>query len=76
MKPTDSDILDPFTERRLVRFAKDFRTEKAQLPTLRDLEATGFSKRQIDSAVKKGALVELYVTLTTGAVVKGYKIPG
>lgn len=75
MKHPDSDNLDPFTERRLIRFARDFRAQKAELPTLKDLESAGFSKRQIELALRRNVLVELYVTLTSGAVVKGYKVP-
>ncbi len=65
--------LDPFTLKRLARFAETFRDKKAQLATLKDFEAEGFEKAVVDQAVKDGFLVELYVTMTTGAVVKGYK---
>ncbi len=65
--------LDPFTFRRLARFAQAFRDSKAQLPTLNDFEAEGFEKSVVARAVKEGFLVELYVNLTSGAVVKGYK---
>lgn len=75
MKHPDSDNLDPFTERRLTRFVEAFRAEKAELPTLKDLETAGFTKRQVELALKRKRVVELYVTLTTGAVVKGYKVP-
>jgi hypothetical protein len=64
---------DPFTLKRLVRFAESFRERTATLPTLKDFEADGFDKALVDGAVKKGLLAELYVTLTSGAVVKGYK---
>jgi hypothetical protein len=64
---------DPFTLRRLTRFAETFRATKALLPTLKDFEEAGFGKELVDQAVKKELLVELYVNLTSGAVVKGYK---
>jgi hypothetical protein len=65
---------DPFTFHRLCRETKRYRDAHATLPTLRDLEALGFSKDVVDAAVKAGHLVELYVPMTNGALVKGYKI--
>ncbi len=65
--------LDPFTLRRLARFAQTFRDKNAQLPTLADFEAEGFEKSVVAQAVKEEFLLELYVNLTSGAVVKGYK---
>ena len=65
--------LAPFTLRRLTRFAETFRDKKAQLPTLKDFEEGGFDKSVVAQAVKEECLVELYVNLTSGAVVKGYK---
>lgn len=67
---------DSFTTKRLVRFTGEFRARHARLPTLRDMEENGFAKELVDHAVKERRLVELYVTLTTGAVVKGYKVSG
>ena len=64
---------DSFTIKRLVRFTSDFRDRLARLPTLRDMEENGFSKELVDHAVKEKLIVELYVTLTTGAIAKGYK---
>ncbi len=64
---------DTFTLRRLVKFACDFRERKGQYATLRDMEDNGFAKEVVDHAVKEKLVEELYVTLTTGAVVKGYK---
>lgn len=66
---------DPFTLRRLAKFAEDFRAQNGVLPTIKDFESRGFSKEQVDQAVRAKALVELYVTLTSGAVAKGYKVP-
>ena len=57
----------------MVRFAEDFRNRQGQLATLADFEKNGFPKIWVETAVKKKLLAELYVTLTTGAVVKGYK---
>lgn len=65
--------LDPFTLRRLSKFAQTFREKKATLPTLKDFEESGFDKGVVAQAVKEEFLVELYVNLTSGAVVKGYK---
>lgn len=65
--------LDGFTLKRLAKFAETHRGKTAQLPTLKDFEGAGFGKAVVDQAVKDGFLVELYVTMTSGAVVKGYK---
>lgn len=59
---------------RLCREVLRHREVHATLPTLRDLEKAGFSKDIVDGAVKAGRLVELYVPMTTGALVKGYKV--
>lgn len=66
-------MLDTFTRQRVLRFADSFRNRTAQLPTLKDFEAAGLDKKIVQNAVKEGSLSELYVTLTNGAVVKGYK---
>jgi len=65
--------LDTFTLRRLTRFAREFREKQATLPTVRDFDEAGFSKATVDAAVRAGKLTEIYVTLTSGAIVKGYK---
>jgi hypothetical protein len=65
--------LDPFTRRRLQKFLLDFRQNKGQLPVLSDCEKAGFDKTTMDQAVKEKLAGEFYVTLTTGAIVKGYK---
>lgn len=65
--------MDLFTRRRVRKFVETFRQGEAQLPTLKDFEAAGFPKEQVARMVRDEILVELYVTLTTGAVVKGYK---
>jgi hypothetical protein len=66
--------IDPFTARRLERFITDFRTESGRLPTLAHLEDAGFPKATVQSALKAGLIEEFYVTLTSGSVVKGYKL--
>ena len=65
---------DSFTIRRLCREVERHRAAAETLATLRDLEALGFPKDVVDAAVKAGHLVELYVPMTTGAMVKGYKV--
>ena len=65
--------LDLLTRKRLQRFIDEFRRAKAQLPTQRDLESGGFTRDQVDQALREKAIDSLYVTLTTGAVVKGFK---
>jgi len=66
--------LDPFTQRRLIRFIGDFRARQGQLPTLKDLEANGFSAPLVDQAERSQVIEKFYVTLTNGSVVKGYKV--
>lgn len=68
--------MDPFTKRRITAFAERFRTQNAVLPTLQDFESAGFPKELVDRAVRDEILVELYVTLTNGTIVKGYKNSG
>ncbi len=65
--------LDSFTLHRIIRFARTFRESRGQLPTGADFEKEGISSEQLDRAVKEQALEQLYVTLTNGAIVKGYK---
>jgi hypothetical protein len=66
--------IDPFTRRRLEKFVTDFREHSGVLPTLSDLAKAGFDKQKVDSAIKDQILVEFYVTLTSGTVLKGYKL--
>ena len=66
--------LDPFTARRLTRFIEDFRRSQGTLPTLQDFEKAGMSRELVDRAVKHQLIEQFYVTLTSGTVVKGYKI--
>ena len=65
---------DPFTLRRLEKFIEDYRVRTGQLPTLQDFETGGFAKAVIDPLVRDELLVQLYVTLTNGTIVKGYKL--
>jgi hypothetical protein len=66
--------LDLFTERRILKFIGDHRAQQGSLPTLKDLDAAGFSKEIVDAAIKQELIEMFYVTLTNGSVVKGYKI--
>ncbi len=70
-KPTRK--IDPFTVRRLERFIGDFRARSGQLPTVRDLGEAGFDETTVDQAVRDDILEQLYVTLTNGTILKGYK---
>ena len=70
-KPTQK--IDPFTVRRLGRFIEEFRARTGQLPTVRDLGDGGFDEDLVDRAVRDEILEQLYVTLTNGTVLKGYK---
>lgn len=66
--------LDPFTLRRITRFIEEFRKAQGVLPTLKDFEASGLDRAAIDQAEREGAVEKLYVTLTNGTIVKGYKV--
>ena len=44
------------------------------LPTLADLARAGFDKSKVDDAIHDKIIVEFYVTLTNGTILKGYKI--
>ncbi len=66
--------LDAFTSRRLTRFIGAHREGSGQLPTLKDLAAAGFEKSVVEAALKDGVIEEFYVTLTSGTIVKGYKV--
>jgi hypothetical protein len=66
--------MDPFTKRRLTRYIEEFRSNQGQLPTLKDLEAIGFDGDRVKEALKEKVIEEFYVTLTSGTIVKGYKL--
>ena len=66
--------LDPFTQKRLLRFIEGFRGAQGELPSLNDLAEAGFDKEQIKAAIKASLIEEFYVTLTNGSIIKGYKI--
>ncbi|MDR3607297.1 MAG: hypothetical protein P4M08_07950 [Oligoflexia bacterium] len=66
--------LDPFTSHRLKKLIPEFRQRTGQLPTRQDLEENGFSSTQIDAAVKDKLIEPFYVTLTSGTIVKGFKL--
>ena len=65
---------DAFTLRRLEKFIENFRAREGQLPTLNDLDRAGFDSGAVKAALKEERIEEFYVTLTTGSVVKGYKL--
>ena len=66
--------LDPFTQKRLLKFIEEFRSRSGVHPTLQDLGATGFDRDCVDQALRQGLIEQFYVTLTSGTVVKGFKI--
>lgn len=66
--------LDLFTRRRLVRFVEDFRIRTGQLPTRQDLRDGGFDEERVKQALKEKVIEEFFVTLTSGTIVKGFKI--
>ncbi len=66
--------IDPFTARRLTKFIEEFRQNSGVLPTLQDFDRAGFSRDLIDQGVRQELIEQFYVTLTSGTVVKGYKV--
>ena len=44
-------MLDPFTEKRLLKFLSDHRAKTGQLPTLKDFDLAGFSGDAIKDAI-------------------------
>ncbi len=67
-------MTDPFTLKRLQTFVAELRKKSGALPTLKDLDAAGFSKETVEAAKKKKLIEEFYVTLTNGNIVKAFKI--
>lgn len=78
MKPSsilrNRGTLDVFTQRRIKKVILDHRKKYAEWPTLKDLEKSGFSKTEIELGVKEKWIVQLYVNMTSGAVVKVFKV--
>ena len=66
--------MDEFTRARLVRFTEHHRFHTGELPTLQDYEKGGFSREQVELAVKSEILEQFYVTLTNGTIKKGFKL--
>ena len=64
---------DPFTLRRIHKLIEEHRARTGALPTLQDFEKSGIPREAVDAAVRAGELERLYVTLTNGTIVKGYK---
>jgi hypothetical protein len=66
--------MDSFTQKRLVKFVGDFRAKSGTAPTLKDFEQAGLSKELVEDAVHKDILEMFYINLTSGSVVKTYKL--
>lgn len=66
--------MDTFTKTRIKKTISEHRKKHAQLPTLKDLEKYGFSKKEIETGIKEKWLEQLYINMTTGAVVKVFKV--
>lgn len=66
--------LDPFSKARLCREINEFREKNGTYPTLKDLSQVGFSKKEIQTAVAQKVIVQIYVNLTNGSTVKGFKV--
>ena len=66
-------MVDPFSLKRLKKFVEEFRARTGQYATQRDLESANFDGETLKAALKKKVVQELYVTMTSGAVVKVFK---
>ena len=66
--------LDQITKRRILNFIRGFKTKTGELPTFRDLEEGRFGEDIVKQAVKDGLIEELFVTLTSGTIVKGFRV--
>ncbi len=66
--------MDSFTKRRLIKFVTDFRAKSGTPPALKDFEAANIPRELVEEAVKAGLLEMFYVNLTTGSVVKTYRL--
>ncbi|MCM2278082.1 MAG: hypothetical protein NDJ89_08395 [Oligoflexia bacterium] len=66
--------MDLFTRRRIARFIEDHRARSGQLPTFQDFEKAGIEKTLVKDAIREKLVEEFYLTLTNGAVVKGFKV--
>ena len=66
--------MDPFTQKRLVKFVSELRSKTGELPTITDFEKSGFTRDHVKAALKLGLIEEFYVTLTSGTIKKGYKL--
>ena len=66
--------MDPFTQKRLMKFVVEHRAKTGELPMLTDFEKGGFAREQVKRAEKLGLIEEFYVTLTSGTIRKGYKL--
>jgi len=66
--------VDTFTKNRIKKVISDHRKSYGQLPTLKDLKNQGFAKKEIEVGIKEMWLEQLYVNLTSGAVVKVIKV--
>ena len=66
--------IDSFTSRRISRFVEEHRKRSGQLPTLQDFEKSQIPPTTVDQAVREGLLEQAYINLTSGPMVKGYRL--
>jgi hypothetical protein len=66
--------LDLFTRRRLQKAIKETRVKTGELPTRKDLLQQGFTEETIESGIRSKTIEEFYVTLTSGTIVKAFKV--
>ena len=66
--------MDPFTQKRLLKWIERFRTETGELPTLAEFASVGFDKSAVEKAERLELIEQFYITLTDGSIRKGYKV--
>lgn len=67
-------LMDAVTKTRLKKSIITHREKSATFPSLKELEQYGFTKKQVELGVKNKIIEQLYATLTSGAVIKVFKV--
>ncbi|MSP18742.1 MAG: hypothetical protein EXR74_04140 [Bdellovibrionales bacterium] len=62
------------TKTRLKKSIISHRERCATFPSLKELEEYGFTKKQVEFGVKDKIIEQLYATLTSGAIIKVFKV--
>lgn len=66
--------MDELTLRRLTTFVGSFKKSQGRDPSHADLEKAGFATKDVDHAVRKGALAKYQATTGKGSTENRYKL--